>query len=154
MTMIISGVRVVSTTKKGSFRISYALVRGIIDTLRIKYKGTELFGREKDKSIHGCINTIYQSFSGVELYPSIEDKAANLLYFLVKDHPFIDGNKRIAAFLFVWFLDKNNILYKVNGEKKVAGNALGAITLMIAESKPNEREMIIKIATNLINKTN
>jgi len=88
------------------------------------------------------------------LYPSVEEKAANLLYFVIKNHSFSDGNKRIAAFLFVWFLEKNSILYRADGSKKIADNALVALTLMIAESKPEEKEMMIKVVVNLINLRN
>ena len=98
--------------------------------------------------------TIYQSFGNHDLYPSIEEKASNLLYFLVKDHPFIDGNKRIAVFIFIWFLDLNNYLYKHDGSKRITDNTLVALTLMIAESKPEERETIMKIVINLINRNN
>ena len=88
------------------------------------------------------------------MYPSVEEKAANLLYFVIKNHSFSDGNKRIAAFLFVWFMEKNNILYRVDGSKRIADNALVAITLMIAESKPEEKEMMTKVVVNLINLKN
>lgn len=147
-------VRVSSVSEIKSVRISYQQVRDIIDRLRIKFTAGSLFGKEKDKSIHSCINTIYQSFGEQELYPSIEEKASNLLYFLVKNHPFVDGNKRIAAFLFVWFLDLNNCLYRKDGSKMIADSTLVALTLMIAESRPEERETIIKIVINLINRNN
>jgi prophage maintenance system killer protein/prophage antirepressor-like protein len=113
-----------------------------------------LFGNEKDESFKGSLETIYQTFDGQELYPSIEEKAANLLYFIVKNHSFSDGNKRIAAAMFVWFLERNQWLYKHNGEKRIADNALVAFTLLIAESKPEEREMIVKVIINLINDNN
>jgi prophage maintenance system killer protein len=99
-------------------------------------------------------STIYQSFGGVEFYPTIEEKAANLLYFVVKNHSFADGNKRIAAYLFVWFLEKSKILYRENGSKRIADNALVALTLMIAESKPDEKDMMVKVVVNLINPKN
>jgi len=147
-------VKITSVSDMESVRISYVQVRGIIDKLTIKFSAGNLFGKEKDGSIHSCINTIYQSFGEYDLYPSIEEKASNLLYFLVKNHPFVDGNKRIAAFIFIWFLDLNNYLYKYDGSKRIADNTLVALTLMIAESKPEERETIIKIVINLINKNN
>ncbi len=97
---------------------------------------------------------IYQTFGGQYVYPSVEEKAANLLYFIIKNHSFSDGNKRIAAFLFVWFLEKNNILYRADGQKRIADNALVALTLMIAESKPDEKDMMVKVVVNLINNKN
>ena len=97
---------------------------------------------------------VYQTFDGEFLYPSVEEKAANLLYFVVKNHSFSDGNKRIAAFLFVWFLEKNALLYKEDGLRRIADNALGALTLMIAESKPEEKETMVKVVVNLINRKN
>lgn len=118
------------------------------------YKNSNLFGREKDNSFHGALNAIYQTALGKDVYPSIEEKAAHLLYFLVKDHPFYDGNKRIAASMFVWFLSNNNILYKNNGDKLIEDNALVSIVLMIALSNPSERNVITKIIINLINKNN
>ena len=98
--------------------------------------------------------TIYQTFNGIDLYPSIEEKAANLLYFIVKNHSFSDGNKRIAAFLFLYFLKKNKLLYTETGKKRIADNALAALTLMTAVSKPEEKETIVKVIVNLINKKN
>lgn len=119
-----------------------------------EYKKGSLFGREKDKSFESSISTIYQTSFGKELYPSVEEKAANLLYFIVKNHSFYDGNKRIAASVFVYFLDMNNILYKEDGNKLVEDNTLVALVLMIALSEPMEREVVIKIIINLINKNN
>jgi len=116
--------------------------------------GGKLFGNEKDESFKSSLNAIYQTFGGNDLYPSIEEKAAHLLYFVVKNHSFSDGNKRIAAFIFVWFLDKNNCLYHVDGSKRIADNALVALTLMIAESKAEEKDIMVKIIVNLINKDN
>jgi len=113
-----------------------------------------LFGYEKDESFKSSLDTIYQTFDEQELYPSIEEKAANLLYFIVKNHSFTDGNKRIAAAVFVWFLDRHDYLYNTAGEKRIADNALVAFTLLIAESKPDEREMIVKVIINLINDRN
>jgi prophage maintenance system killer protein len=113
-----------------------------------------LFGNEKDDSFKSSLETIYQTFDGKELYPSIEEKAANLLYFIVKNHSFTDGNKRIAAAIFVWFLQRHDFLYNAMGEKRIADNALVAFTLLIAESKPDEREIMVKVIINLINGKN
>lgn len=113
-----------------------------------------LFGNEKDDSFKSSLETIYQTFDGRELYPSIEEKAANLLYFIVKNHSFTDGNKRIAAAIFVWFLQRHDFLYNAAGEKRIADNALVAFTLLVAESKPDEREIMVKVIINLINGEN
>ncbi|MGR8978500.1 MAG: RhuM family protein [Gammaproteobacteria bacterium] len=113
-----------------------------------------LFGNEKDDSFKGSLATIYQTFGGGELYPSIEEKAANLLYFIVKNHSFSDGNKRIAAAIFAWFLQRHDYLYNASGEKRIADNALVAFTLLIAESKPEEKDTIVKVIINLINSEN
>ncbi|MDO8414534.1 MAG: virulence protein RhuM/Fic/DOC family protein [Gallionellaceae bacterium] len=113
-----------------------------------------LFGNEKDDSFKSSLETIYQTFDGKELYPSIEEKSANLLYFIVKNHSFTDGNKRIAAAIFVWFLQRHDFLYNAEGEKRIADNALVAFTLLIAESKPDEREVMVKVIINLINGKN
>ena len=109
-----------------------------------------MFASERGGSFQGIIATIYQTFGGKELYSSLEEKAAHLLYFIIKDHPFVDGNKRIASFLYVYFLDKNNYLYKENGEKKINDNALTALALLIAISDRSEKEKLIKIITNLL----
>ena len=108
-----------------------------------------LFGNEKDDSFKGNIGAIYQSFGGEDLYPTLEEKAANLLYFMIKDHPYADGCKRIAASLFLEFLDKNNVLF-LDGEKRLSDGTLVAITLMIAESKADEKEIMIKLVMNLL----
>lgn len=139
---------------KESFKIDYDSALEAIEDLRYKFGGSKLFGNEKDQSFKSSLYTIYQTFDGEELYPSLEEKAANLLYFVVKNHSFSDGNKRIAAFLFVWFLDKNKILYRENGGKRIADNALVALTLLIAESDPKEKEMMVKVVINLINANN
>lgn len=143
-----------STTSKELFQITYKEAMGAIESLRKKFGGSSLFGNEKDDSFQGSLAAIYQTFGGQSLYPSVEEKGANLLYFVIKNHSFSDGNKRIAAFLFIWFLEKNGILYKADGQKKIADNALVALTLMIAESKPDEKEMMIKVVVNLINMKN
>jgi prophage maintenance system killer protein len=139
---------------KGSFKIEYRSAIEAIDDLRFKFGGSKLFGNEKDQSFKSSLFTIYQTFDGDELYPSLEEKAANLLYFVVKNHSFSDGNKRIGAFLFVWFMDKNKILYREDGTKRIADNALVALTLLIAESDPKEKEMMVKVVINLINYKN
>jgi len=140
-------------TTKEKFKINLQKVRQELDQMKNQYH-TGLFGLEKDQSFSGSIGAIYQSFDGKDLYPSIEEKAAHLLYFVVKNHSFIDGNKRIAASLFLWFLNENAILYNDNGSKRLADNALVALTLLIAESKAEEKETIIKVIVNLINKNN
>jgi prophage maintenance system killer protein len=142
------------TTSKELFQINYAQAMDAIKGLRDKFGGSSLFGNEKDDSFQGSLAAIYQTFGGQYLYPSVEEKAANLLYFVIKNHSFSDGNKRIAAFLFVWFLEKNHILYRPDGSKRIADNALVALTLMIAESKPDEKDIMIKVVVNLINLKN
>lgn len=136
------------------FRATYDEAMAAIRTLQEKFGSTGLFGNEKDQSFHSSINTIYQTFGGQELYPSIEEKAAMLFYLVVKNHSFSDGNKRIAAFLFLWFLEKNNILYKEDGSRLIGNNTLVALTLMIAESRTEEKDMMVKVVVNLINKNN
>ena len=143
-----------STTRKELFQITYPEAIKAIKGLHRKFGGSTLFGNEKDESFQGSLAAIYQTFGGHDLYPSVEEKAANLLYFVIKNHSFSDGNKRIAAFLFVWFLEKNSILYKKDGSRKIADNALVALTLMIAESKPDEKDMMVKVVVNLINNNN
>lgn len=142
------------TTLQELFVIDYPEAMQAIYDLKDKFGGSSLFGNEKDDSFKGSIATIYQTFDSIDLYPSVEEKAANLLYFVVKNHSFSDGNKRIAAYLFVWFLEKNNILYRIDGSKRIADNALVALTLMIAESKSEEKEMMVKVIVNLINTNN
>nr|WP_295931481.1 RhuM family protein [uncultured Dyadobacter sp.] len=136
------------------FVITYDEAISAIRGLRSKFGNHHLFGNEKDDSFKGSISTIYQTFDGIELYPSIEEKAAHLLYFIVKNHSFSDGNKRIAALIFVWFLERNKILYRPDGSKRIADNALVALTLMIAESSPTEKEMMVKVVVSLINQNN
>jgi prophage maintenance system killer protein len=142
------------TTLKEFFQITYEEAIKAIKGLRDKFGGSILFGNEKDESFQGSLAAIYQTFAGQFLYPSVEEKAANLLYFVIKNHSFSDGNKRIAAFLFVWFLEKNRILYRNDGSKRIADNALVALTLMIAESKPDEKDIMIKVVVSLINSRN
>ena len=140
-------------TTQEIFRISYQKARQELNQLKAHYP-SELFGLEKDQSFSGSIGAIYQTFDGKDLYPSIEEKAAHLLYFVVKNHSFIDGNKRIAASLFLWFLNENDILYKEDGSKRLADNALVALTLLIAESRAEEKDIIVKVIVNLINQNN
>ena len=147
-------LKISGTEKKQKFRIDEAQAQKAIDTLRKKFKSSSLFGKEKDESFKSSLATIYQTFDKKELYPSVEEKAAHLLYFVVKNHSFVDGNKRIAAFLFVWFLERNSLLYRKDGSKRIADNALVALTLLIAESHSNEKDMMIKVIVNLINRNN
>ena len=140
-------------TTQEKFKINLQKVRQELEQLKNHYP-TGLFGVEKDQSFSGSIGAIYQSFEGKDLYPSIEEKAAHLLYFVVKNHSFVDGNKRIAASLFLWFLNENKILYHTDGSKRLADNALVALTLLIAESKAEEKDTIIKVIVNLINQNN
>ena len=142
------------TTQEVSFRATYGLAMEAIETLRQKFGSGGLFGNEKDQSFQSSINTIYQTFDGADLYPSIEEKAAMLLYLVVKNHSFSDGNKRIAAFLFLWFLEKNGILYKANGSRLIENNTLVALTLMVAESRTEEKDIMLKVVVNLINRNN
>lgn len=143
-----------STTPTEKFRATYEEAMEAIHLLQEKFGSGDLFGNEKDQSFKSSINTIYQTFGGEELYPSIEEKAAMLLYLVIKNHSFSDGNKRIAAFLFLWFLEKNGILYKSDGSKLIGNNTLVALTLMIAESRTEEKDVIVKVVINLINKNN
>lgn len=147
-------LRVSSTNKDDLFKINYKSAKKVIIKMKEKFGGSDLFGIEKDKSFHGTVGTIYQTFGKKELYPSIEEKAAHLLYFTIKNHSFVDGNKRIAAALFLWFLDMNNYLYARDGRKRIPDNALVALCLLIAESNPKEKDMIVKVVVNLINKRN
>lgn len=132
------------------YKIGYNEAKKAIATLgeQTHFKG--LFGMEKDDSFKGSLENIYQTFDGKDLYPSLEEKAAHLLYFVVKNHSFTDGNKRIAAFLLVWFLEKNKMLFKNDGTKRVEDNALVALTLMIAASDPQDKDMMIKVMVNLL----
>ena len=142
------------TTKEETFHATYENAMAEINQLREKFGGSVLFGNEKDDSFKSSIGQIYQTFGGVELYPSVEEKAATLLYLVTKNHSFSDGNKRIAATLFLWFLNNNGILYREDGSKRLADNTLVALTLMIAESKPEEKDVMVKVVVNLINQNN
>ena len=141
-------------TKEEPFHATYENAMHEIDLLRQKFGGSVLFGNEKDESFKSSIGQIYQTFGGVELYPSVEEKAAMLLYLVTKNHSFSDGNKRIAATLFLWFMNNNNILYRTDGTKRIADNTLVALTLMIAESKTEEKDIMVKVVVNLINQAN
>ena len=140
--------------KEAKFVLDYNEAKDEIEKLKqeliSKKEATNLFGMERENSFRGILRNIYQTFGGVDLLPTIEEKAANLFYYIVKDHPFVDGNKRVGAFLFVLFLSKNNYLYDSSGEIKINSNALVSLALLIAHSNPNEKDLIIKLITNLI----
>lgn len=141
-------------SEESTYKIDYLEAKSAINKLKNKFGGSMLFGNEKDESFKSSIASIDQTFDGKELYPSIEEKAANLLYFVVKNHSFNDGNKRIAAWLFVWYLNKNNYLLNKEGKFKIENNALASITLMVALSKSEEKELMIRVIINSINKLN
>ena len=143
-----------TTTQEERFHATYENAISEIEGLRKKFGGSNLFGNEKDESFKSSIGQIYQTFGGKELYPSVEEKAAMLLYLVTKNHSFSDGNKRIAATLFLWFLNNNGILYRENGTKRLADNTLVALTLMIAESRTEEKDVMVKVVVNLINQKN
>ncbi|MBI9062156.1 MAG: type II toxin-antitoxin system death-on-curing family toxin [Marinilabiliaceae bacterium] len=147
-------LKIEDTSCKESYHLCYEEAIEKINLVRTALGNSVLFGREKDESFKSSLSTIYQTFEGIDLYPSIEEKAANLLYFITKNHSFTDGNKRIAAFIFLYFLERNGILFTDNGDKRIADNALVALTLMIAVSKPEEKETMIKVIVNLINQNN
>lgn len=142
------------TTKVASFHATYENAMEQIQRLRDKFGASILFGNEKDDSFKSSIGQIYQTFGGEELYPSVEEKAAMLLYLVTKNHSFSDGNKRIAATLFLWFLNNNHLLYHSDGSKRIADSTLVALTLMIAESKTEEKDVMVKVVVNLINQRN
>ena len=142
------------TTKVASFHATYENAMEQIQRLRDKFGASVLFGNEKDDSFKSSIGQIYQTFGGEELYPSVEEKAAMLLYLVTKNHSFSDGNKRIAVTLFLWFLNNNKILYNSDGSKRIADSTLVALTLMIAESKTEEKDIMVKVVVNLINQRN
>lgn len=143
-----------SKKAKSKFILQYEDARQIIEKIKKelidKKEASDIFGIDNNNKLEGIIKTIYQTFDGKELYQSLEEKSAHLLYFIIKDHPFVDGNKRIASFLFIYFLEKNEYLYKPSGEKKINDNALTALALLIAISNPNEKDKLIKIITNLL----
>ena len=147
-------LKIEGTTKKEEFHATYDNAMEVIRELHEKFGGSTLFGNEKDDSFKSSIGQIYQTFGGIDLYPSVEEKAAMLLYLVTKNHSFSDGNKRIAATLFLWFLNGNGILYNEDGTKRIADNPLVALTLMIAESRTEEKDTMVKVIVNLINKNN
>lgn len=140
--------------KNGNFVLKYGEAKLIIEKIKkeliTKKEAGDLFGKENMDRFKAILGNIYQTFDGKELYSSLEEKSAHLLYFTIKDHPFVDGNKRIGSFLFVYFLDKNDYLYHSSGEKKINDNALTALSLLIAISEPKEKDKLIKIITNLL----
>lgn len=142
------------TTPRAAFHATYENAMEVIRQLHEKFGGSPLFGNEKDDSFKSSIGQIYQTFGGEDLYPSVEEKAAMLLYLVTKNHSFSDGNKRIAATLFLWFLNGNGILYNEDGTKRIADNTLVALTLMIAESRTEEKDTMLKVIVNLINQNN
>lgn len=142
------------TTSKETFHATYENAMKEINVLKEKFGYSPLFGNEKDESFKSSIGQIYQTFGGVDLYPSVEEKAAMLLYLVTKNHSFSDGNKRIAATLFLWFMNNNGILYREDGTKRIADSTLVALTLMIAESRTEEKDVMVKVVVNLINKNN
>jgi len=142
------------TTQNEPFHATYENAMEAINALKDKFGGSALFANEKDESFRSSIGQIYQTFGGQELYPSVEEKAAMLLYLVTKNHSFSDGNKRIAAMLFLWFLSNNGILYATDGRKRIGNNTLVALTLMIAESRTEEKDIMVKVIVNLINQEN
>ena len=140
------------TSGPATFVLEYDEAISVVRSMKAEFGG--LFGLEKDQGFRSALGAIYQTFDGKDVYPSIEEKAANLLYFIVKNHAFSDGNKRIAAAIFICFLAANNVLYRPDGGKRLADNALVALTLLIAESKPEEKDTIIRVVVNLINRNN
>jgi prophage maintenance system killer protein len=146
-------VKMRDNTKREAYLLTYEEAITVIESMKDEF-ATDLFGNEKDESFKGSLGAIYQTAFGEEVYPSIEEKGANLLYFIVKNHSFSDGNKRIAAAIFIYFMNRNGILYREDGSKRIADNTLVAITLMIAESRPQEKDIIVKVLVNLINGEN
>lgn len=142
------------TTNEIKFHATYEGAMQAIEELKEKFGGSQWFAHEKDDSFKSSIGQIYQTFGGQDLYPSVEEKAAMLLYLVTKNHSFSDGNKRIAATLFLWFMAGNGILYNPDGSKRIADNTLVALTLMIAESRTEEKDIMVKVVVNLINKNN
>ena len=142
------------TTNEVKFHATYEGAMQAIEELKEKFGGSQWFAHEKDDSFKSSIGQIYQTFGGQDLYPSVEEKAAMLLYLVTKNHSFSDGNKRIAATLFLWFMAGNGILYNPDGSKRIADNTLVALTLIIAESRTEEKDIMVKVVVNLINKNN
>lgn len=147
-------LQIADTTAPERFHATYENAIGAIRSLKEKFAASDLFGVEKDESFHSSISQIYQTWEGRDLYPSIEEKAAMLLYLVVKNHSFVDGNKRIAATLFLWFMQNNGILYRLDGSKRISDASLVALTLMIAESRTDEMDTMVKVVVSLINRKN
>ena len=147
-------LQIKDTSGKETYQLTYEEAMKQIKMVKKVHGNSDLFGHEKDDSFKSSISTIYQTFEGIDLYPSIEEKAANFLYFITKNHSFTDGNKRIAAFLFLYFMEKNGILFDEKGDKRIADNTLVALTLMIAVSRPDEKDTMTKVIVNLMNKNN
>ena len=147
-------LEITDTTADEPFRATYESAMEALQVLKAQFGASDLFAREKNGSFHSTMGAIYQTFGGRDLYPSVEEKAANLLYLTTKNHSFSDGNKRIAAFLFLWFMEKNGILYREDGSRLIDNNTLVALTLMIAESRTDEKDIMTKVVVNLINKRN
>ena len=145
-------LEVEATSGPAGFVLQYEEAISIVQSMKDDFSG--LFGQEKDQGFKSALGAIYQTFDGKDVYLSVEEKAANLLYFIVKNHAFTDGNKRIAAAIFIYFMSANNILYRPDGSKRLADNALVALTLLIAESRPEEKDTIVKVIVNLINRSN
>ncbi len=137
-------------TKKAKYILTYEKAKEIIEQMRRKFVDSNLFGQEKDQSFQSSIGAVYQTFDKKDVYPTVEEKAGHLLYFVTKNHSFVDGNKRIAAALFVSFLQGNGLLLREDGSKRIDDNALVALTLMVAASKPAEKDMMIKVILNLL----
>ena len=140
------------TSGPASFMLEYEEAISIVHAMKGDFDG--LFGQEKDQGFKSALGAVYQTFDGKDVYPTVEEKSANLLYFIVKNHAFTDGNKRIAAAIFIYFLAGNGVLYRPDGSKRLADNALVALTLLIAESRPEEKDTIVKVIVNLINRSN
>lgn len=147
-------LKIADTTAPERFHATYENAIEAIKSLKEKFGASDLFGVEKDASFHSSIGQIYQTWEGRDLYPSIEEKAAMLLYLVVKNHSFVDGNKRIAATLFLWFMQNNGILYRPDGSKRISDASLVALTLMIAESHTDEMDTMVKVVVSLINRKN
>jgi death-on-curing family protein len=145
---------IIASSKKKTRPLGYENVREALDTLKdeLEKKGEagDLFAKERDGTFQGILKTIHQTFDGKELYASLEEKAANLLYFVIKDHPFFDGNKRSGAFLFIWFLQINKVLFRKNGERKINDSTLVALALLVAQSDPRDKEQMVALTTQLI----
>ena len=148
------GLQVRASSKKRTELLTYEAARRAIDALgkelRRKSEASDLFGNERDGTFQGIVAGIYQAFGGHDMYPSLEEKAAHLLYFIIKDHPFSDGNKRVGSFLFILFLERNGILYRKDGARVIDDRALVALALLVAESNPNEKDALVALITNLL----